>query len=288
MPKPTCFRFSDVAITPESRIRVAGKWGSLKIPGLHLRSLRIAAGRCRTTAAVAILVVVLGLTGGWKLGLAGGWTDAPPQGLPPAGEILPLSAANAIGKIDGAVSVGASGAAAWTTVLKTVPGVGGIEPSLSFTYDSGGYGGLGIGFSLNAGDAIARCRRTLGQDGRQQPMLWTQDAPLCLGNSRLVALSGMHGASGTKYRLQTNPNVQVKAIGNSVDAQSGFAVYTPDGRVTHYGAAPGKSWTQASVQSATINGVPVPFSWHVAFVLDRASHNQMQYHYAGKIGRAHV
>ncbi|MCL1636196.1 hypothetical protein M2650_16365, partial [Luteimonas sp. SX5] len=81
------------------------------------------------------------------------------------------------------MSVGASGGANWTTQLKVVPGVGGLQPALSVGYGGDGYGGLGVGFSLSAGGEISRCRQTLGQDGRHAPVSWTQADPLCLNGA---------------------------------------------------------------------------------------------------------
>lgn len=211
------------------------------------------------------------------------WAEGPPQGTPPTGEVLEVKGTEVIGTLQGAVSVGASGDAHWSTSLKVVPGVGGMEPALSIGYGGGGYGGLGVGFSLEAGGAIGRCRPTLGQDGRHAPISWTQADPLCLNGARLIAVTGAPGAAGTEYRVQNAPNVRVRAVGASTDEVSGFEVYTPDNRVTHYGLGSGVDEAQRPVQWAQTGGTRVPFSWHIARVLDRKTQNIMLYRYTGEI-----
>ncbi|HJR72931.1 MAG TPA: RHS repeat-associated core domain-containing protein [Luteimonas sp.] len=215
-------------------------------------------------------------------GVFSAWAEDPPAGAPPSGEVLEVKGVAVIGTLAGTVSVGPSGSAHWRTDLKVVPGAGGLQPALSVSYDGNGYGGLGVGFSLSAGGAIGRCRPTLGQDGGHAPVGWTQADPLCLNGARLVAVAGAHGAAGTEYRVQNAPNVRVIAVGASTDEVSGFEVYTPDNRVTHYGLGSGVFASQAPVQWARTGGALVPFSWHIARVIDRKTQNMMLYRYAGE------
>ncbi|MCL1636193.1 hypothetical protein M2650_16350, partial [Luteimonas sp. SX5] len=140
--------------------------------------LRIGRYRIGTSLGFGVLAVL-----GVAAGMLAAWADGPAQGTPPAGEMLEVKGTEVIGTLKGAVSVGAAGDAHWSTSLKVVPGVGGMEPSLSIEYGGGGYGGLGVGFSLSAGGEISRCRQTLGQDGRHAPVSWTQADPLCLNGA---------------------------------------------------------------------------------------------------------
>lgn len=183
------------------------------------------------------------------------------------------------------VSVGAAGGARCSTDLKIVPGVAGMEPSIGITYEGSGYGGLGLGFSLDAGAGqVTRCRRTLGRDGEHAPIDWSLSDRICLDGQRLEAVKGAYGASGTEYRVSspTSPNMRVVGIGASTDALSGFEAHTPDGRVTHYGVVPGVEWTQESMQWAQVDGKKIPFAWNASRVIDALTHNQMAYRYKGK------
>ncbi|MEP6633374.1 MAG: hypothetical protein ABJA62_04115, partial [Luteimonas sp.] len=203
---------------------------------------------------------------------------AQPVGAPAAGMVHTVFSGKAVGTLGGSVAVGAGGALSWSTALQVVPGINGLQPGLSIAYTGGGYGGLGVGFSLSAGGAISRCRDTLGQDGRHQQIDWSVSDALCLDGARLVAVSGAHGAGGTEYRLQNAPTIRVVANEASISPTSRFTVYTPDGRVATYGygQAPYNA-TQWARRGADL----VPFAWHLSSVRD-ATDNTLRYSYSGQ------
>lgn len=206
-----------------------------------------------------------------------------PAGAKESSVLLPPGISHGtVGTLSGSVSVGPSGGAGWTTMLKAVPGVGGMEPSLSISYSGSGYGQLGLGFSLDAAGSVSRCRQTLGQDGGHGPITWTQKDALCLNGVRLEAVKGEHGAAGTEYRMQTSPNVRVVALGASTSPHSGFAVYTPDGQQSFYGVIQPQEWTIGSMQYAQLDGHRIPFAWHVTRVRDQRTGNEMRYRYTGE------
>ncbi|MBB5209811.1 hypothetical protein, partial [Chiayiivirga flava] len=187
-----------------------------------------------------------------------------------------------VGSLSGAVSVDPSGAAGWSMALTPVPGVGGMTPGLGISYDGAGYGGLGLGFSLDAGGTISRCRSTLAQDGAHGPITWTQADPICWNGSRLEAVKGVHGGAGTEYRVPLDRNTRVVGLGATTSPYSGFAVYTPDGRVTLYGVLQPHQWTLEAMQWAQVDGERIPFAWHIARVRDEVTGNELRYRYTGE------
>jgi RHS repeat-associated protein len=201
-----------------------------------------------------------------------------PQGSPPRGVVMP---GVPVGTLGGVVSVGPSGGASWTTALKVVPGAGGMAPSLSVGYGGQGYGGVGVGFSLDGISSISRCARTQGQDGVSKAIDWSAEDRLCLDGERLVPVSGTYGADATEYRLRSAGAVRVIARGASTHPLSGFSVYTPDGRVSEYGAPSAGDWHLATVLANLPQGGSVPLVWSIHNVRDRSG-NTMAYHYAGE------
>ena len=61
----------------------------------------------------------------------------------------------------------------------------------------------------------------------------TQHDRLCLDGSRLVAVSGSYGASGTEYRTEHEQFVKVVQSGTLIAAQ--FNVYSKENRIRVYG-----------------------------------------------------
>lgn len=201
-----------------------------------------------------------------------------------AGPELPAGiVAGSVGTLNGAIVVGDAGNVGWSTELAVVPGVGDIEPALRVAYGGSGYGALGVGFSMETGSSVARCREVLGRDGHHAPIGWNADDRLCLDGVRLEVVSGNYGAAQAEYRLSTGlQNVRVLGLGNALDTHSGFEVHTPDGRVTRYGAIPDQPWTHETIQWAQTGHGKVPFAWHITQVLDRRSANEMVYRYVGE------
>jgi RHS repeat-associated protein len=230
---------------------------------------------------------VLSALGGVLLTLAGGlagpaWSQGPGSGgavgLPPRGVV---SAGVAVGTLAGTVSVGVSGGVSWTTGLKVVPGPGGVQPGLSIGYGGGGYGGMGVGFSLSGLSAISRCGWTLGQDDRAEAFAWTQDDRLCLDGERLVAVSGAYGSDGTEYRPRSAEHIRVIGQGASTAPGSGFTVYTPDGRVSEYGGVAVQATVLANLATGASGTTRVPLAWSIRTVRDRWG-NRMDHFYAGE------
>lgn len=122
----------------------------------------------------------------------------PPSG-PEGGEPVPESP-YAVGRIEAAFDVNATGAATYAIPIEVPPGIGGIEPKLAATYNSqAGDSALGVGFTLAGLPRVERCARTKVHDGAVGAVRLDDDDRFCTGGLRLLAISGDYGEPGTNY-----------------------------------------------------------------------------------------
>lgn len=140
------------------------------------------------------------------------------------------------GRLDSSFEVTAEGAANVNIRLWVPRGRAGMEPSLSFQYDSRrGNGLLGVGWSLAFASAITRCRQDHFHDHRSAPVGFDARDPFCLDGQRLVLVSGVHGQNGAEYR--THLDTFSRIVLNEPDAfgPTSFTVYQKNGRILSYG-----------------------------------------------------
>ena len=131
-----------------------------------------------------------------------------PEGIPTPKVDAP------VGIIDGSFSVNSNGAAVYSIPIKVPPGIRGIEPQLSVTYNSqAGSGLLGVGWSLSGLSAIQRCPATEAQDGFIDPVDYDSLDRFCLDGQRLMSVQGTDGADGTVYHTERETWTRVKSLG---------------------------------------------------------------------------
>ncbi len=144
----------------------------------------------------------------------------------------------AVGRTPGSASVTPDGAAAYTVPLALPPGTNGMTPVLSLEYRHRAPGDLlGIGWSLGGLSQIARCPRTIAQDGIASLVTQTADDRFCLAGQRLVVVNGLaYGAAGAEYRTEIESYARIRSFaGVGADPQY-FVVEASDGRMFEYGA----------------------------------------------------
>lgn len=132
------------------------------------------------------------------------------------------------------------GAATFEIGIAVPPGTAGVAPKLSLTYSSQGSGGLaGAGLSLNGLSAIARCGRTLSQDGINSGLHYDADDRYCLDGQRLVMVSGAaYGASGAVYRSEMDDFTKVVSNGTAGSGPASFTAWTKSGLILEFGETP--------------------------------------------------
>ena len=174
-----------------------------------------------------------------------------------------------VGASAGQFRVNESGAATYTMPLTLLAGTAGVEPPLSFNYNSqGGSGPMGRGWSISGLSAIERCRQTLHQDRKAMPITWTKEDRFCLDGQRLVLddpANGTYGAVGTVYRTELDSFAKVTSVGGGPNPGNPdyFKVERKDGSVSYYGATPDTSDTDAKLlnSNSSTNTDPKTLRW---------------------------
>jgi len=157
--------------------------------------------------------------------------------------------------IPGKFAVSPVGAATYNIPIQVPPGIGGIEPNLSLSYNSrSGNGLLGVGWSLNGLSAITRCPQTNPQDTNRTGINYTSSDRFCLDGKRLIALvAGTDGAPNSEYRTEIDDFSKVVAYGTAAGGgPSYFVVKTKDGRTLEYGNTTSSSIAVAGLSPQVI------------------------------------
>ncbi len=135
------------------------------------------------------------------------------------------------GTLQGKVGVSPSGAATYTVPLMVPPGVAGMAPNLSLSYNSqAGDGIAGQGWSLGGLSIINRCAKTAVTNSQPVPIQMNASDGVCLDGKRLFNVPG----STTAYQLETADFSAITASNN----QSTFKIITKTGEVRYYGLRP--------------------------------------------------
>ena len=137
-------------------------------------------------------------------------------------------------------------AASYRIPIYATPGTAGTTPELALAYNSqAGNGIAGLGWTLEGGSAITRCRATRHQDGAARPIQWNAADRFCLDGQRLVLESGAYGSPGSTYRTEIDAFATVKAVGGTAGHPDHFEARRKDGSVSHYGNVPGSAFKDA-------------------------------------------
>ena len=139
----------------------------------------------------------------------------------------------AIGRTPGAASVSRDGEAAYTIPLALPPGTHGMTPALSLEYRHRAPGGLlGVGWSIGGLSQIARCPRTVAQDGVAAPVTNTAADRFCLDGQRLVVTNGIaYGSAGAEYRTEIESFARIRSYAGVGIGPQHFVVEAADGRI---------------------------------------------------------
>lgn len=146
-------------------------------------------------------------------------------------------AATVPGATRGEFSVSPAGAVQYGIDMLLPPGIGGLQPQLSFQHSSQADNGLlGVGWSISGMMAINRCPQTTAQDGARTGVTITSTDRFCLNGKKLVLVSGTYGANNAEYRTEIDEFSRIVSY-TSVAARGPdyFKVWTRDGRVIELG-----------------------------------------------------
>lgn len=149
---------------------------------------------------------------------------------------LSFNCAHATMSVPGQFSVAENGAATYSIPLQLPPGTAGMEPKISLNYNSmRGNGIVGMGWSIEGMSSIARCPRTMAQDGVRGAVNYDFNDRYCLDGQRLVAVSGAYGANGTIYRTERDQYSKIVSYGQVGKGPAWFKVWTKSGQIMEYG-----------------------------------------------------
>ena len=179
-------------------------------------------------------------------------------------------ATTSVGRTPGHFEVSRRGSAQYSIQLWTPPGIRGIQPKLSLTYDSQlSYGLMGPGWMLTGLSAIARCNPTYAQDGTPAPITLTTADGLCLDGNRLRT------TSGAVYQTEIANFSQVTAAGTAGNGPSYFTVQGKDGLTYEYG-----NTTDSKILPCS--SCTTPYIWALDKVTDRlGNHMTFTYYQTG-------
>jgi hypothetical protein len=146
-----------------------------------------------------------------------------------------LNQAYAVGATAGEAGVSPTGAAVYQIPITVIPGTGGVQPTISITYNSQSNNGLvGYGWNLNAVSVITRVGKTIYHDGSvAAPQLTTSDN-LMFDGQRLMRASGTNLTASSTYKTEIESFLAItcKKFGSYL----GFEVKNKEGWVLEYGS----------------------------------------------------
>jgi len=141
-----------------------------------------------------------------------------------------------VGTMAGSFQVNGNGGADYTIPIEVPPGRSGIQPKLSLHYNSQQTNGLlGMGWSLTGLSAIARCPKTIAQDGVVGGVSYNSSDRFCLDGQRLVAVSGIYGVNGTEYSTERESWMKIVSHGSAGSGPEYFTAVAKDGSEIEFG-----------------------------------------------------
>jgi YD repeat-containing protein len=136
----------------------------------------------------------------------------------------------------GSFRVTEGGGAEYAMPIRIPPGIAGMEPKITLTFNSQhGNSRLGLGGALGGFSAISRCSKTIVQDGFTGGVNYDAHDRYCLDGQRLVAVNGTHGANGAEYRTERESFTKVVSYGGTAADPAWFKIWTKSGQIFEYG-----------------------------------------------------
>ncbi|MFZ2507684.1 MAG: FG-GAP-like repeat-containing protein, partial [Steroidobacteraceae bacterium] len=190
----------------------------------------------------------------------------------------------AVGRTPGAASVSADGEAVYTIPLDLPPGTNGMTPALSLEYrHRSTVGLLGIGWNVGGLSQIARCPRTIVQDGIASPVTASDADRFCLDGQRLVVTTGVaYGAAGAEYRTEIESFARIRSYPGPGYGPQYFVLEALDGRTFEYGATAN---SRIDGSSGAGNAANLARIWALNRIRDRSG-NVIDFEYFEDIANA--
>ncbi|HEX8576422.1 MAG TPA: SpvB/TcaC N-terminal domain-containing protein, partial [Flavobacterium sp.] len=158
----------------------------------------------------------------------------------PATAGTPTGNSSEVGITEGQLEVSLTGGATYSIPIAVPPGINGVTPQVSLSYNSQGGNDLaGYGWNINGVSSISRIPSTLFHDGIIDGVDFDNLDRFALDGQRLILKSGTYGGDGAEYETENFSTVKITSHGVSpFGANYGpayFVVQYPDGSVARYG-----------------------------------------------------
>ncbi len=155
----------------------------------------------------------------------------------------PTGTSTEVGNTEGQLSVSLTGGATYNIPIAVPPGINGVVPQVSLSYNSQGGNGLaGYGWNVSGVSVITRIPSTKFHDNTIDAVDFNSLDKFAFDGQRLFVkngTSGVYGANGTVYETESFSNVRITSYGvHPSGANYGpayFIVQYPDGSIAHYG-----------------------------------------------------
>ncbi len=182
--------------------------------------------------------------------------------------------AAAVGRTQGEAAVSPVGDAVYSIPIKLPAGINGLTPDLSLSYSHSQLEGLaGVGWGVSGLSVIARCPKTVAQDGTPDGVNLERDDRLCLDGNQLRLTSGTYGYSGSQYRTEVDMIARVTAYGSAGDGPAWFKVEAKGGLIYEYG-----NTADSRIESLALGDDSTVRVWALSKMSDRAG-NEIQFTY---------
>ena len=195
---------------------------------------------------------------------------------------LSITETEVSGSYEGNFNVTDGGSVNYTLPVYSPQGRRGIEPHISFSYNSSNKSGglIGIGFTLNGFSKITRCGKTIAMDGTWDNVNFDDSDFACFGGHRLILVNGKYWEDGSEYRTEKDALLRIHFFKykDSDKIVSYFQVEHPDGiMVSTYGGA--TNFSNGFKDSSFINArYNVRKEWPISKIHDHFG-NYMIYEY---------
>ena len=181
------------------------------------------------------------------------------------------NAQNAVGSVNGALTVNDMGAAVYSMTFDA-PNGGRMTPKIGLAYSSqsSGYGLAGYGIDVTGISVITSGGRDMFHNGRVRGANYDEDSNFYLDGKRLVLQSGKDGEDGAEYAPEGDPYTKVMLHGDfSADmcvpeyVVPYFEILTTDGTRYTYGN------TESSMLRYAVAGTFRCAAWYVSKAVNR-------------------
>ncbi len=171
-----------------------------------------------------------------------------------------LNTSYKVGTTKGVFSTNSLGEATYSIPLDLPPGVAGLMPALSLTYNSfSGAGVAGFGWNISGLSAISRSPKTHYYDASYSGVEISSNDRFSLDGQRLICTSGTYGANGSVYRTANDIFSKVTCYTGSYGPDK-FEVKTKDGLTYQYG--------YDNDADQTVSGLNETVNWYVNRITD--------------------